>query len=254
MAGPGATVQLNCDMGESYGMWTLGDDEAVMPHIALANVACGFHGGDPTVMRATVASAKANGVKVGAHPSYPDLQGFGRRAMAMDPEELTAALLYQIGALKAFLDAEDRALNHVKPHGALYGAAARDEAVANAVADAVAVYGVPVLGMAGTKHEEVYTGRGLGFLAEYYADLEYDDDGSLIITRRHEAYDAGRVAERVRRVVQDGIAVSRSGKEIPMRADLVCIHTDTPGAPELARAVHDVLSEHERSAWPATKS
>jgi UPF0271 protein len=254
MADAGARVELNCDMGESYGMWTLGDDEAVMPHIALANVACGFHGGDPTVMRATVASAKTHGVKVGAHPSYPDLQGFGRRAMAMDADELTAALLYQTGALKAFLDAEGMPLNHIKPHGALYGAAARDETVANAVADAVEVYGVPVLGMAGTKHEEVYVRRGLTFLAEYYADLEYDDDGSLIITRRHEAHDPARVAERVRRVVEEGVAVSRSGKEIPMRANLVCVHTDTPGAPELARAVKAVLSEHERSAWPATKS
>src|SRR4051795_13349607 len=241
MAGPGATVQLNCDMGESYGMWTLGDDEAVMPHIALANVACGFHGGDPTVMRATVASAKANGVKVGAHPSYPDLQGFGRRAMTMDPGELTAAILYQTGALKAFLDAEGMPLSHIKPHGALYGVAARDEAVAHAVADAAEAYGVPVLGMAGTKHEEVYSGRGLTFLAEYYADLDYDDEGGLIITRTHVAYDSAQVAERVERVMREGVAVSASGREIPMRADLVCVHSDTPGAAELAKAVAEVL-------------
>jgi UPF0271 protein len=238
------SVELNCDIGEGYGMWSLGDDEAIMPYISMANVACGFHAGDPVVMRDTVARAKAGGVKVGAHPSFPDLQGFGRRVMAMDPDELTAAILYQTGALKAFLDAEGMPLTHLKPHGALYGVAARDEAVANAIADAAEVFGVAVLGMAGTKHEEVYGGRGLTFLAEYYADLDYDDDGSLIITRRHAAYDPEVAVGNVRRVLEDGVARTRSGGEIPMRADLVCIHSDTPGAVELARAVRDVLTTY----------
>jgi UPF0271 protein len=238
------TVALNCDIGEAYGMWSLGDDEAIMPYISMANVACGFHAGDPVVMRDTVALAKAHDVKVGAHPSYPDLQGFGRRVMDMEPHELTAAILYQTGALKAFLDAEGMPLTHLKPHGALYGVAAREEAVAHAVADAAAVYGVPVLGMANTKHEEVYSARGLTFLAEYYADLDYDDDGSLLITRKHGAYDPERVAENVRRVLDEGVAPARSGKEIPMRADLVCVHSDTPGAVELARAVRDVLTTY----------
>jgi 5-oxoprolinase (ATP-hydrolysing) subunit A len=235
------TVAVNCDIGEAYGMWRLGDDAAIMPYISMANVACGFHAGDPVVMRDTVALAKAHDVTVGAHPSYPDLQGFGRRVMEMDPEELTAAILYQVGALKAFLDAEGMPLSHVKPHGALYGRAARDETVAGAIADAVAVYGVPVLGMAATKHEEVYTARGLTFLAEYYADLDYDDEGGLIITRTHVAYDPAEVAERVERVLREGVAVSASGREIPMRADLVCVHSDTPGAAELAKAVAEVL-------------
>jgi 5-oxoprolinase (ATP-hydrolysing) subunit A len=238
------SVGLNCDIGEAYGMWSLGDDEAIMPYISMANVACGFHAGDPVVMRETVALAKTHDVKVGAHPSFPDLQGFGRRVMDMEPAELTAAILYQTGALKAFLDAEGMPLTHLKPHGALYGVAARDEAVAHAVADAAEVYGVPVLGMAGTKHEEVYAGRGLTFLAEYYADLDYDDDGSLVITRKHEAYDPDRVTENVRRVLDEGVACSRSGKEIPMRADLVCVHSDTPGAAEIARAVRDVLTSY----------
>jgi 5-oxoprolinase (ATP-hydrolysing) subunit A len=235
------TVAVNCDIGEAYGMWSLGDDAAIMPYISMANVACGFHAGDPVVMRDTVALAKAHDVTVGAHPSYPDLQGFGRRVMAMDPDELTAALLYQAGALKAFLDAEGMPLTHFKPHGALYGVAARDASVANAIADAAEVYGVPVLGMAGTKHEEVYTARGLTFLAEYYADLDYDDEGGLIITRKHTAYDPGETAERVERVLREGVAVSASGREIPMRADLVCVHSDTPGAVELAKAVAEVL-------------
>ena len=130
------SVALNCDIGEAYGMWRLGDDEAIMPHLELANVACGFHAGDPLTIRDTVACAKRHGVRVGAHPSYPDLQGFGRREMEMDPDELTAAILYQVGALRGFLDAEGLALNHLKPHGALYGRAARDPVVAHAVADA----------------------------------------------------------------------------------------------------------------------
>lgn len=235
------TVALNCDIGEAYGMWSLGDDAAIMAYLSLANVACGFHAGDPVVIRDTVALAKAHDVNVGAHPSYPDLQGFGRRVMDMDPEELTAAILYQTGALKAFLDAEDMTLSHLKPHGALYGAAARDRTVAEAVADAALVFEVPVLGMAGTLHETVYTERGLEFWAEYYADLDYDDEGGLIITRKHVAYDPAVAAERVARVLREGVAVSASGKEIPMRADTVCVHSDTPGAAELAKAVAEVL-------------
>ena len=222
------TVAVNCDMGEAFGIWSLGDDEALMPVISMANVACGFHAGDPMVIRRTVQSAKEHNVKVGAHPSYPDLQGFGRRAMDMDADELTAAILYQAGALRAFLDVEGMPLTHLKPHGALYGRAAVDEGTAHAVADAAQALGVPVLGMAGTTHEEVYRGRGLEFMAEYYADLEYADDGSLLITRRHTAYEPDQVRERVARVLADGVAVAQSGREIPMRADCICVHSDTP--------------------------
>jgi UPF0271 protein len=234
-------VRLNCDMGEAYGIYDFGADRELMAHVALANVACGFHGGDPAVMQHTVQLAAEHGVAVGAHPSYPDRQGFGRRAMAMDREELAAALLYQAGALKGFLDAAGMTLSHLKPHGALYGAAARDRAVAEAVADAALVFELPVLGMAGTLHETVYSERGLEFWAEYYADLDYDDDGGLIITRTHVAYDPAVAAERVERVLREGVAVSASGKEIPMRADTVCVHSDTPGAAELAAAVAEVL-------------
>jgi 5-oxoprolinase (ATP-hydrolysing) subunit A len=242
------TVAVNCDMGESFGLYSVGDDEALMPLISLANVACGFHAGDPVVMRDTVALAKAHDVKVGAHPAYPDLQGFGRRAIEMDADELTAAILYQAGALKAFLDAEGMTLSHLKPHGALYGRAARDEAVANAVADAAEALGVPIMGMAGTVHEEVYEARGVGFLAEYYADLDYDDGGGLIITRKHSAYEPKQVRENVTRVLTEGVALSQSGREIPMRADCVCVHSDTPGAPEIAHAVNDAVRQAEPSS------
>jgi UPF0271 protein len=234
-------MKVNADIGEAFGAWQLADDEAIMQHLELANVACGFHGGDPMVMRDTVRRAKRFGVEVGAHPSYPDLQGFGRRAMKMEPEEITAAVVYQCGALKAFLEAEGMALTYVKPHGALYGAGARDETIARAVADAAAVFGVPVMGMAGKAHEAAAKGAGVGFIAEYYADLEYDDEGFLIITRKHVAYEPELVIRRARRVIDEGVAETASGGEIPMRAETVCVHSDTPGAPELVKALAAAL-------------
>ena len=240
-------MRVNCDIGEAYGAWRLGDDEAIMPHIALANVACGFHAGDPTVMAETVALAKRHDVAVGAHPSYPDLQGFGRRVMEVEPQELTHLVLYQVGAVKAFLDAEGMELSHVKVHGALYGRAARDGAVADAIAAATAVFGVPMMGMAGTEHERAARDAGLDFLAEYYADLEYDDDGFLIITRKPVAYDPEKAVARVRRVVEEGVAETASGGEIPMRADCVCVHSDTPGADALAAAVAQALTTNTTS-------
>jgi len=237
-------LAINCDMGEAFSLYHCGDDEAIMPYITLANVACGFHASDPVVMRKTVRLAKKFDVKVGAHPSYPDLQGFGRREMKMSREELSACILYQVGALKAFLDAEAMPLNHIKPHGALYGVASRDETVANAVCDAAEVFGVPLLGMARTKHEEVYTKRDIRFLAEYYTDLDYNDDGSLIITREHEAKDPQEAAKRAVRAVKEGKATSITGKDIPMRADCVCVHSDTPGAVELAKVVREALAPY----------
>ena len=197
-------VMINCDMGEAFGLYKMGDDEGLMPQIDVANVACGFHASDFNHMRKTVRLAKQHGVKVGAHPSLPDLQGFGRREMKIGREELTNCLLYQIGALKAFLDAEGMALNHIKPHGSLYGMAARMEDIAEAVADAADVYKVPLIGMKGTLHEKVYQRRGHTFVAEYYADLDYNDDGGLIITREHEAKDPADAAARCLRAISEG--------------------------------------------------
>lgn len=234
-------VTINCDMGEGFGLYRCGDDAGIMPHIHIANVACGFHASDPSVMRATVKLAAEHGVAVGAHPSFPDLQGFGRREMQMGRDELSACILYQIGALKAFLDEAGMALNHIKPHGALYGAATRNEHVAHAIADAAELYGVPLLGMAGTLQETVYGQRNIPFIAEYYADLDYDAEGRLIITRQHDAKDPTEAARRVVTVMTEGKATTIDGKEVPMRADTVCIHSDTPGADQLARAVHEAL-------------
>jgi UPF0271 protein len=171
-------------MGESYGIWRLGDDRHIMPAIHIANVACGFHASDFNHMRATVQLAKAHGVQVGAHPSLPDRQGFGRREMKIGREELANCLIYQIGALKGFLEAEDMPLNHIKPHGSLYGMAARDPEMAHAVCDAADVFKTPLLGMIGTEHEKVYTARGHRFLGRVD---EFSTDDVFGIPRLNQA-------------------------------------------------------------------
>lgn len=235
---------INCDMGESFGLYRMGDDAAIMSYITIANVACGFHASDPTVMARTVRLAKKHGVKVGAHPSLPDLQGFGRREMKMQPDELTDCILYQVGALTGFLEREGMPLNHIKPHGALYGMAARSEEVARAVAKAAEVFKVPLMGMAGTLHEKVYKAAGIPFISEFYADLDYAKDGSLIITREHEAVDPKAAAKRALRAVEEGKVKSVQGPDVRVRADCVCVHSDTPGAVEVAKAVHKTLASY----------
>jgi 5-oxoprolinase (ATP-hydrolysing) subunit A len=232
-----AKVGINCDMGESFGLYKLGDDEGLMPHITVANVACGFHASDPSVMASTVRLAKRHKVGVGAHPSLPDLQGFGRREMKMRPDELTDCIVYQVGALRGFLEREGMSLVHVKPHGSLYGMAAKSAEMAKAVAKAANVFGVPVLGMIGTMHETVYPAEGLEFISEYYADLDYADDGTLLITREHKAVDPKSAAERALRAVREGIAESINGREVRVRADSICVHSDTPNAVAVAQAV-----------------
>ena len=228
---------MNCDMGESFGIYRMGEDAKMMPLISMANVACGFHGSDPNHMRNTVRLAKRHGVRVGAHPSLPDRQGFGRRAMDIGREELANLIVYQIGALAGFLKAEGMDLNHIKPHGALYGMAARDKDIAHAICDAVDIFQVPVLGMKNTLHEEVYTRRGHVFIAEFYADLDYADDGSLIITREHVPVDPEVAAMRCRRAIEEGVTESVGGVLVEVGAKCICVHSDTPNAVEVARAV-----------------
>jgi 5-oxoprolinase (ATP-hydrolysing) subunit A len=235
---------INCDMGESFGIYKMGDDAAIMPFVTIANVACGFHASDPSVMAHTVQLAKQHKVKVGAHPSLPDLAGFGRRAMEMRPDEITDCIIYQVGALLGFLKREAMPLNHVKPHGALYGMAARSEPVASAIAKAAKVFGVPLMGMSGTFHEKIYTAEGVTFIAEFYADLEYAQDGSLIITREHAAIEPKAATKRVLRAIKEGVVKSVEGPDVPVRADSVCVHSDTPGAVELAKAVHKSLASY----------
>ena len=235
---------INCDMGESYGLYKMGDDEGMMPYITEANVACGFHGSDPNHMRSTVELAKHHGVKVGAHFSVPDLAGFGRREMKLGREETANIITYQIGALRGFLDMADMPLNHLKPHGALYAMAARQEHIAHAIADVAEHYRVPVFGLANTLHEKIYTERGLEFRAEFFADLEYDELGNVIITREHEAVSPDQAAIRVIRAVTEGVVRSISGVDVKVHADTVCVHSDTPGAVAVAQAVRKALLQH----------
>ncbi|MDH3663221.1 MAG: 5-oxoprolinase subunit PxpA [Alphaproteobacteria bacterium] len=237
-------VQINCDMGEAFGLYKMGDDAAIMPLIDVANVACGFHASDPTVMRRTVRLAKQHGVAVGAHPSLPDLQGFGRREMKIPRDELADIITYQVGALKGFLDAEGMPLNHIKPHGVLYGMAARDEEAANAVADAASSYGVPLFGMKGTLHEQVYPARGCALVAEFYADLDYAGDGRLIITREHAAVDRKAAAAKCVRAIEEGLVCTVDGNDVPVGADTICIHSDTPNAVAIAEAVRAAVQPY----------
>ncbi len=233
---------LNCDMGESFGLYRIGDDAGLMPLIDVANVACGFHASDYNHMRSTVQLAKKHGVKVGAHPSLPDLQGFGRREMKIGREEMTNCIIYQIGALKGFLQAEGMELNHIKPHGSLYGMAARMEDIAHAICDAADIFKVPLFGMVGTLHETIYQARGHEFVSEFYADLEYNDAGGLIITREHAPTDEGKAAAACIRAMNEGKVTSIGGVEVTVRADTICVHSDTPNAVSLARAVRDAIS------------
>ncbi|EKD61672.1 MAG: hypothetical protein ACD_54C00143G0003 [uncultured bacterium] len=233
---------LNCDMGESFGLYRIGDDAGLMPLIDVANVACGFHASDYNHMRSAVQLAKKHGVKVGAHPSLPDLQGFGRREMKIGREEMTNLLIYQIGALKGFLQAEGVELNHIKPHGSLYGMAARMDDIAHAICDAADVFKVPLYGMIGTLHETIYPARGHVFVSEFYADLDYTDAGGLIITREHAAKDEGKAAAACVRAIKEGKVTSVGGVDVTVRADSICVHSDTPNAVGLAQAVRAAIT------------
>ena len=234
-------VSINCDMGEAFGLYHMGDDEALMPLISIANVACGFHASDFNHMRDTVKLAKRHSVKVGAHPSLPDLQGFGRREMKMSREEMANCVIYQVGALKGFLDAEGMVLNHIKPHGSLYGMAARQPDIAHAMCDAADIFKVPLLGMINTLHETIYAERGHVFQSEYYADLDYADDGGLIVTRKHDAKDPVLAASRCLTAVEHGTTTTVGGRIIQVRADSICVHSDTPNAVDIAVAVRNAV-------------
>ena len=178
-------VTINCDMGEAFGIYRFGDDETCMPFVTHANIACGFHASDPSVMWHTVRAAKKHGLKIGSHPGLPDREGFGRREMKLTREEVAALVLYQTGALQAFARAEDVALSHIKPHGALFGMAQRDEPIAEGIADAALTLGLPVIAYSDCAMSEVFTRRGVEFTCEFYADLDYDDHGRQFITKEH---------------------------------------------------------------------
>lgn len=234
-------VTINCDVGEGFGIYRLGDDESCMPFITHANIACGFHASDPSIMWQTVLAAGNAGIKVGAHPGIADREGFGRREIMMTRAEVTACVLYQVGALQAFLTFEGIEMSHLKPHGALFGMAQKDEEIANGIADAALALDLPVIAFANCAMSEVFTRRGVPFSCEFYADLDYDDDGRQIITRQHHPVTVEHAVNKVLRAVSNGKAISTNGKEIEVVADSICVHSDTPGAVKIAEAVYGAL-------------
>lgn len=236
-------ITLNSDMGESFGIHSFGNDPDLVPLIDTANVACGFHAGDPTTLRETVELAHGAGVTIGAHPGLPDLVGFGRREMKLFREEVADIVRYQVGALVAFLSAEGIPLHHIKPHGSLYGMVARDDELMDAVCDVAIQYEVPIFGMANTAHERACEARGVPFLAEFYVDLGYRADGSLIILRRPRATPPEDAVRRARQALTEGIATADTGEQFPIRVDTICVHSDTPNAVEVAKAVRQVITE-----------
>ena len=238
-------IELNCDMGESFGIYKAGNDEEIMPLIDIANVACGFHASDPNHMRKTVALAKKHGVKVGAHPSFPDLQGFGRREMKMPRQDIKSMIMYQVGALKSFLDEQGMSLNHIKPHGSLYVMAAKDEDMANAIADAVETFNVSIFGMANTCHEKIYKNeRGLNFISEFYADLDYDKNGNLVVAKGKNAnYDSKIATKRVMRAIKEKKVTNTIGKDINVSCDTICVHSDTPNAVEIITGIKSAINK-----------
>lgn len=236
---------LNSDLGESFGRWTLGDDDAMLGVVTSANVACGFHAGDATTLRRTCARAAEGGVVVGAQVGYRDLAGFGRRFVDMDPVELADDVVYQMGALDGMCRVAGTALRYVKPHGALYNAVVHHTDQARAVVDAVRAYdpALPVLGLPGSELLRLAEAAGLRAVPEFFVDRGYTPDGTLV--RRSEPgavlHDAAEVAERVRRLLGDGVVRAVDGSTVAVRAESACVHGDSPGAVEMARAVRAAL-------------
>ena len=239
-------VDLNADLGEAFGAYAMGADEAVLAYVSSANVACGFHAGDPTVIDRTVARAVRAGVAVGAHPSHYDLRGFGRREIAADPAEVEADVVYQVGAVAAFARTHGSHLTHVKPHGALYNQAARDDALARAVARGVARFSrdLVLVGLAGSAAmRRAADAEGLRFAAEAFADRAYDAGGRLVPRSRPGALitDPASAAAKAVRIVCEGAIVSVDGTPVPTSADTLCLHGDNPHVLEIARAVREAL-------------
>lgn len=238
-------IDLNSDLGESFGPWSMGDDAALMTSISSANIACGFHAGDPGAMRATIALAQAHGVAIGAHPGFPDLVGFGRRELKASPREVEDFVLYQVAALAGMAAAQGLRLQHVKAHGALYNMACRDRALADAIARAVAALdrSLVLFGLPDSELIRAGEDAGLRVAAEVFADRAYEPDGSLASrqTPGSVIHDAAAVVARAVQMVRERQVVATDGTVIALRADTICLHGDTPGAAGLARSVRQGL-------------
>jgi UPF0271 protein len=242
------TIDLNCDLGESFGAWQMGNDAAMIDLATSVNVACGFHAGDADTMRKTVQLAKTRGVSIGAHPGYRDLHGFGRRPIAgLSAAEIENLVAYQIGALQAVATLAGHKVTHVKAHGALSNVACEDDMTARAIASAIKAVdrSLKFVVLANTRLVTAGEAAGLPLVHEVFADRAYEDDATLVSRRKPGAvlHDTAQIAERVVRMVQDRAGVSVSGKTIKVQLDTVCIHGDTPGAVEIARAVRQALKD-----------
>ena len=240
------TVDLNADLGEGFGVWRLGDDDAMLDIVTSANVACGFHAGDPAGLARVCRAAARRGVRIGAQVSYRDLAGFGRRYIDMTPEDLAADVMYQIGALQALATAAGSTVSYVKPHGALYNTIVNDANQAGAVARAVHAVdpGLPVLGLAGSAFFAAAQDLGLRTVPEAFADRAYEPDGQLVSRRKPGAVldDAEQIAERVSTMVTHGRVSAIDGTTIPIAVESVCVHGDSPGAVRIAAVVRDRLA------------
>ena len=232
-------IDFNCDMGESFGMYKMGFDEEVIKHISSANIACGFHAGDPMWMRKTVDLAEQHGVAVGAHPSYPDLNGFGRRNMNATPEEVRNDVVYQAGAIKAFTS--NRNLQHVKPHGAMYNQAVDDADLGKSICEAVLEVdsNIILLALAGSTWIDVAKGMGMRVAREVFADRAVNSDGTLVPRSKEGSviHDTNEVVERSLRMVTEGKILSVEGDIVEVEADSICLHGDTPGAVDMAKTL-----------------
>lgn len=239
------SIDLNCDLGESFGAYTIGSDEKILPYITSANIACGYHAGDPAVMRRSVALCKQYGVQVGAHPSLPDLMGFGRRKMAVSPAEAADYVAYQIGALKAFCDAAGVPLHHVKPHGALYNMAAQDRALADAICQAVrqTAPGAVLLALSGSEMVDAARAIGLLVASEVFADRGYRPDGTLVPRSQPGAMieNEDEAIARVLRMAREGRVAASDGSTVALQADSVCVHGDGPQALAFVQKLHAAL-------------
>lgn len=250
-------VDLNCDMGESFGLYKMGQDEEMMKFISSANIGCGFHGGDPHVMNQTVRLAKEYDVAIGAHPGFPDLMGFGRRYLSCTPEEVKDYVVYQVGALHAFARMYGLELQHCKPHGALYMMAMSDEKIARAILEGVAAFSDKMVIFALNNSAVVHEGEKMGIpvVKEVYADREHTKEGSIVLTRTGpniQNYD--EMAERVVRMVTEGKVITHDGIEANIIAQTICIHGDTPGAPRLIKEICKKFKEANINVGPASKS
>lgn len=251
------TIDLNSDLGESFGAYTIGNDKDVLQYVSSANIACGFHAGDPTVMQRTVALALSKGVALGAHPGLPDLVGFGRRKMAVSPADAYAMVVYQVGALQAFATAQGATLQHVKPHGALYNMAAKDEALAAAIAKAVHDVNPALIlyGLAGSYLITEGEKAGLQTASEVFADRTYQPDGSLTPRTQPDAMvtDEDVAIARVLRMITEGVVQAQNGQDIPVKADTVCIHGDGAKALAFAEKIKQALLAHDVAVQPFQK-